>query len=79
MNGDENTVNISQAVDAAFSAATVSPTPVVPSTLKWATPEAYKVATGKRFRLTNEEITKHGKDEAGRQAAFEARQLAGLL
>lgn len=79
MNGDENTVNISQAVDAAFSSATTIPAPVVTTTLKWATPEVYKESTGKRFRMTNEEQQKHGKTEAGRQAAFEARQLAGLL
>ena len=45
----------------------------------WENPEAYKAATNRRFRLTKEEIAKHGSSPEGRQAAFIARRDSGKL
>lgn len=47
----------------------------VSTDLKWATPEDYKKETGKRFRLTKEELA----SGQTRQEVFEARQRAGKL
>ena len=86
MNSTEGNVNnIANAIDQAFQTAIVQPVvaeaPATPSVegLKWATPDAYRAETGKRFRVTNEEKALHGDTPEGRMAAFIARQTAGLL
>lgn len=70
-------LNIVDKIDDAFKTATATTGETKP--LTWANPEEYTKATGRRFRMTNEEITKFGKDEAGRQKAFEERQQTGTL
>lgn len=52
--------------------------------LKWQTPEAYTSETGKRFRMTKAELAQYAGSVTpcppeARQAAFVARQNAGLL
>ena len=46
---------------------------------QYTSPEEYKEKTGKRFRLTKDEIVKFGSDPAGRLSAFNTRQAAGKL
>ena len=67
------TEDIKQMVDQALGNQTA------PLIKVWETPEAYKESTGKRFRLTKEEIAKHGSNPEGRQAAFIARRDSGKL
>ena len=45
----------------------------------YSTPEEYRQATGKRFRMTKEEQSTYGNTEEGRQKAFESRQLSKKL
>lgn len=79
MNTENNTVNITEQVDAAFKEAVSSPVQTTPAEVKWQDPDAYRAATGKRFRMTKEEKSVHGDTLTGRQEAFMKRQLAGLL
>lgn len=41
--------------------------------------EDYRKSTGKRFRMSKEELEKFGKTDEGRELAFKARQDSGLL
>ena len=75
MNG--NDVDLVEAVDNAIKSSVTQPQ--VTGSFKWQNPEAYRADTGKRFRMTKEEQAAHGNTEQGRQAAFEARLVAGLL
>jgi len=67
------TEDIKQMVDQALGAQTT------PAKATWANADEYKAATGKRFRLTKEEIAKHGSNPEGRLAAFIARRDSGKL
>jgi hypothetical protein len=77
-NSNENTmVNVTEQVEKALAGAIA--VPQVTNSLRWPTPEDYRKETNKRFRMTKEEQTKFTNDASGRQLAFEARQIAGLL
>lgn len=65
--------DIKNLVDQALGAQTT------PAKKTWETPEQYKAETGKRFRLTKQEIQSFGSDEAGRLKAFIARRDSGKL
>jgi hypothetical protein len=79
MNNENTLINVTEQVENAFKeAVTITPTPQAPVG-KWSDPDAYRAETGKRFRMTKEERIQHGETEAGRLAAFIARQIAGLL
>lgn len=41
--------------------------------------EDYRQKTGKRFRMTKQELNQYGLNPEGRQQAFLARQTAGKL
>jgi hypothetical protein len=45
----------------------------------FSSPEEYRTATGRRFRMTRQEIEQYGSTAAGRQQAFESRQATGAL
>ena len=45
----------------------------------YSTPEEYRRATGKRFRMTKEEQSTYGNTEEARQKAFEIRMLTKKL
>ncbi len=75
-------INIVEKIDEAFKDATAPAQTSPDSALRWATPEDYTKETGRRFRVTNEEITKFGNPKevaTARQAAFEERQRLGTL
>ena len=65
--------DIKQMIDSALGAQTTQ------VKVQYSTPDEYKEKTGKRFRLTKEEISKNGSDGAGRLAAFKARMESGKL
>ena len=55
------------------------PTDALTQTPVYENAEAYRAATGRRFRMTKEEIAQFGSTTEGRQEAFMNRQNAGNL
>jgi hypothetical protein len=78
MNEKDLKTMINQAFNDAFGCQTEESLQMQP-TKTYSTPEEYRQATGKRFRMTKEEQTRFGSTEDGRQQAFLARQAAGNI
>lgn len=76
-NNEASMVNVTEQVEKALQSA-VTPAPVT-GTIRWQTADEYRTETGKRFRMTKEELAQHGDSPEGRLNAFHARQIAGLL
>lgn len=70
---------INQAFNDAFGCQTEESCGTEQSARLYTDAEDYRQKTGKRFRLTKQEIEQYGQSVDGRQQAFLARQAAGKL
>lgn len=79
MNEKDLKTMINLAFDNAFGSSSEESTQMQQSTQLYTDAEDYRQKTGKRFRMTKQEMNEYGQSPEGRQQAFEARQRAGTL
>jgi hypothetical protein len=79
MNEKDLKTMINQAFHDAFGCQTEESLQVQSSSQLYTDAEDYRQKTGKRFRMTKQEMNQYGQSPEGRQQAFLARQQAGQL
>ena len=79
MNGKDLKSMINQAFNDAFGCQTEESCETQSSSQLYIDAEDYRQKTGKRFRMTKQEMDQYGQTPEGRQQAFLARQTAGQL
>jgi hypothetical protein len=79
MNEKDLKTMINQAFNDAFGCQTEESRGTEQSARLYNDAEDYRQRTGKRFRMTKQELDQYGQTPEGRQQAFLARQTAGKL